>query len=220
LKTTAFINWVEEKQNTLFCPGIPGAGKTMIASIVVDYLKTSCPDGKTGIAFLYCIYKRRDNQEVDGLLASLLGQLAVWQPVVPESIRKLYHKHLRGEKPRPSRDEIREELHCIMQAYSRIFIVIDALDECKTDPIRDKLLSEVYELQEGCDIRLMVTFRPNIVPKAPSSGSVTTLEIRAHEEDIERYLSSQMSQLPRIVQDRNELQHKIKTRIINLVDGM
>ena len=211
---------MEEKQNTLFCPGIPGAGKTMIASIVVDYLKTSFPDGETGIAFLYCIYKRRDNQEVDGLLASLLGQLAVWQPIIPESIRKLYDKHLRGEKPRLSREEIREELHCIIKAYSRIFIVIDALDECKTDPIRDKLLSEVYELQEGCDIRLMATFRPNIVPKAPSSGSVTTLEIRAYEEDIERYLSGQMSQLPRIVQDRNELQRKIKTRIITLVDGM
>ncbi|KAN0071119.1 hypothetical protein V8E54_010550 [Elaphomyces granulatus] len=220
LKTTAFIEWVEEKQNTLFCPGIPGAGKTMIASIVVDYLKTSFPDGETGIAFLYCIYKRRDNQEVDGLLASLLGQLAAWQPIIPESVRKLYDKHLTGGKPRPSRDEIREGLHCIIQAYSRIFIVIDALDECKTDPIRDKLLSEVYELQEGCDIRLMLTFRPNIVPKAPSSGSVTTLEIRAYEEDIERYLSSQMSQLPRIVQDRNELQRKIKTRIITLVDGI
>ena len=38
----------------------------------------------------------------------------------------------------------------------------------------------------------MVTFRPDIVPKAPSS--VTTLEIRAYEEDVERYLSSQMSQ--------------------------
>ena len=111
LETAAFIKWVEGKQNTLFCPGIPGAGKTVIASIVVDYLKTSFPDGKTGIAFLYCIYKRMDDREVDDLLASLLGQLALWQPIIPESIRKLYDKHLKGEKPRLSQDEIRKELH-------------------------------------------------------------------------------------------------------------
>ena len=41
------------------------------------YLKTSFPDDKTGKAFLYCIYKRQDNQKVDDLLASLLGQLAL-----------------------------------------------------------------------------------------------------------------------------------------------
>ena len=43
LKTTAFTKWVEGKQspNTLFCPGIPGAGKTMIVSIVINHLKTS-----------------------------------------------------------------------------------------------------------------------------------------------------------------------------------
>ena len=190
----------------------------MIASIVVDYLKTSFPEDRTGIAFLYCTYKRRDNQEFDDLLASLLGQLTLWQPMTPESIQKLYDKHLQGEKPRLSQDEIREELYRIMKAYTRIFIVIDALDECKTDPIRDRLLSELYGLQEESDIRLMVTFRPNIVPQTPSI--VTTLEIRAHEEDIEEYLSSRMSDLRSVVKDNNELQLKIKAHILALVDGM
>jgi hypothetical protein len=154
----------------------------MIASIVVDHLKTSFPDDKTGKAFLYCIYKRQDNQEIDDLLASLLGQLAVWQSMVPESIRELYNKHQRGEKPRLSRNEILEVLSSITKTYSRTFIIIDALDECKTDHIRNELLSEVYKLQEESDTRLMVTFRPSIVPKCPSS--VTELKIRAYKEDI------------------------------------
>jgi hypothetical protein len=41
LKPPQFIEWLEGKKKTLFCPGIPGAGKTMIASIVVDHLRTS-----------------------------------------------------------------------------------------------------------------------------------------------------------------------------------
>jgi NACHT domain-containing protein len=209
---------LEGKEKTLFCPGIPGTGKTMIASIVVDHLKTTIPDDKTGTAFLYCIYKRQDNQEVDDLLASLLGQLAVWQSMVPKSICELYDKHQRGEKHRLSRNEILEALSSITKSYPRTFIIIDALDECKTNRIRNELLSEVYKLQEGSDTRLMVTFRPSIVPNPPSS--VRELEIRANKEDIEEYLSGQMSELPSVVQDNNELQYKIKTRILSLVDGM
>ncbi|KAN0068953.1 hypothetical protein V8E54_013122 [Elaphomyces granulatus] len=218
LKSTPFIEWLEGKKKNLFCPGIPGTGKTMIASIVVDHLKTSFPDDRTGKAFLYCIYKRQDNQKVDDLLASLLVQLAVWQSIVPESIRELYNKHQRGEKPRLSRNEILEALSSITKTYSRTFIIIDALDECKTNHIRNELLSEIYKLQEGSDTRLMVTFRPSIVPNPPSS--VRELEIRAYKEDIEEYLSGRMSELPSVVQDNNELQCKIKTRILSLVDGM
>jgi Cdc6-like AAA superfamily ATPase len=209
---------LDKTKTTLFCPGIPGAGKTMIASIVVNHLKTSFPDDKTGRAFLYCTYKRQDNQKVDDLLAALLGQLAARQSMVPESIRKWYDEHRKGEKPRLSQNEICEALHSIIKTYSRTFIIIDALDECKTDHIRNELLSEIYKLQEGSDIRLMVTFRPSIVPK--HLGSVTELEIRANKEDIEEYLHGRMSELRSVVKDSNILQYKIKSHILTLVDGM
>ena len=191
----------------------------MIASIAINHLKTSFPDDKTGRAYLYCIYKRQDNQKTDDLLASLLGQLAGRQSTVPESTRTLYNKHRRkGENSRLSQNEIREELHNIIKTYSRTFIVIDALDECETDGIRNELLSEIYKLQEGSDTRLMVTFRPSIVPNPPSS--VRELEIQAHKEDVEEYLSGRMSEPPGVIQDNNKLQCKIKTRILSLVDGM
>jgi Cdc6-like AAA superfamily ATPase len=220
LKSTPFIKWSEGKKETLFCPGIPGAGKTMLASIVINHLKTSFPDDNTGRAYLYCIYKRKDNQEADDLLASLLGQLAARQSITPPSLRRLYDEHRKGEKSRLSQNEIREELYNIIKTYSRTFIIIDALDECGTDHVRSELLSEIYKLQklEETDIRLMVTFRPSIVLECPSS--VTELEIRAHEEDIEEYLSGRMSELRSVVLDNNELQCKIRTRIVTLVDGM
>ena len=210
--------WLEGKKKTLFCPGIPGAGKTMIASIVANHLKTSFPDDKTGKAFLFCVYKRQDSQKVDDLLASLLGQLAVWLSMVPEPARQLFDEHRKCRKPRLSRNEILEALSSITKTYSRTFIIIDALDECKTDHIRSELLSEVYKLQEGSDVRLMVTFRPSIVPKWPSS--VTELEIRAPKEDMEEYLNGRMSELRSVVRHNEELQCKIKAHILTLVDSM
>ena len=77
---------------------------------------------------------------------------------------------------------------------------------------------EIYKLQEGSDTRLMVTFRPSVVPERPSS--VTEQEIQAHEEDIEEYLSGRMTELRSVVRNDNKLQCKIKSRILSLVDGM
>ena len=142
----------------------------------------------------------------------------MWQSIVPESIRELYELHRIGKKPRLSRNEILEAFSSITNIYSRTFIIINALDECKTDHIRNELLSEIYKLQEGSDMRLMVTFRPSVIPRRPSS--VTEQEIRAHEEDIKEYLSGRMTELRSVVQYDNRLKCKIKARILSLVDSM
>ena len=102
----------------------------------------------------------------------------MWQSIV---ICKSYDKHWKGENPRLSQNEIREALCKIIKTYSRTFIIIDGLDECKTDHIRNELLSEVYKLQEISDTRLMVTFRPSVTLKHPSS--VTELKIQADKGD-------------------------------------
>src|SRR5947209_377555 len=38
LKSTEYQTWLNSGKQTLFCPGIPGAGKTILTSIVVDDL--------------------------------------------------------------------------------------------------------------------------------------------------------------------------------------
>src|ERR1700686_5109446 len=47
LDSGKFQAWVENKKQTLFCPGIPGAGKTILTSIVVDQLMTRFENDKT-----------------------------------------------------------------------------------------------------------------------------------------------------------------------------
>src|SRR5262245_58071509 len=44
LESPEFANWLREPGSTLFCPGIPGAGKTMLAAITIDHLL------KTGVS--------------------------------------------------------------------------------------------------------------------------------------------------------------------------
>ncbi len=54
LDSEEFKGWLSTGDQTLFCPGIPGAGKTILTSIVVDYLgSTFHNDPKISIAYVY-----------------------------------------------------------------------------------------------------------------------------------------------------------------------
>lgn len=67
--------WLTKSKHTLFCSGIPGVGKTMITSIIVEHLSAEFQnDANIGIAYLYCNYRRQQEQKPADLLASLLKQ--------------------------------------------------------------------------------------------------------------------------------------------------
>lgn len=61
LDSAEFQAWLETDKQTLFCPGIPGAGKTILTSIVVDELTIRFSNDPTiGIAYLYCNFRQKD----------------------------------------------------------------------------------------------------------------------------------------------------------------
>jgi Cdc6-like AAA superfamily ATPase len=221
LDSTEFQEWLNTSKQTLFCPGIPGAGKTMITSIVVDELYTKFQnDASVGIAYIYCNFRRQREQKPADLLTSLLKQLVQEQRFVPESVKTLYERH-KDKRTRPSFDEISKELHSVVADYSRAFIIIDALDECQvSDGGRQRLLAEMFNLQTKTGANLLATSRfiPETVKKF--EGNSTRLEIRASDDDLRRYLDGHISRLPSFVSRSPDLQNEVKTAIINVVDGM
>ncbi|KAK8093172.1 uncharacterized protein PG998_014573 [Apiospora kogelbergensis] len=73
LDSPEYRKWVGAKKEALFCPGMPGAGKTILSSIVVEnLLDTFRGDSCIGICYAYCDFRRNDEQTFDGLVASLL----------------------------------------------------------------------------------------------------------------------------------------------------
>jgi Cdc6-like AAA superfamily ATPase len=220
LESNAFQKWVEGRKLTLFCSGVPGAGKTIITSIIVNNLSAKFQnDANVGIAYIYCNFRQQQQQKPTDLLASLLKQLIQRRPSMPECITALYKRHC-NERTRPSLEEISKVLHAIVKDYSKTFVIIDALDECQnSDGDRRKLLSEIFDLQVDTGICFLATSRciPEIRKEFESSISV---EIRASEDDVQRYLDGHMSQLPSCVSRSGDLQEEVKTEIMKAVDGM
>ncbi|KAF3184865.1 hypothetical protein TWF225_005776 [Orbilia oligospora] len=216
LASDEYKAWLEYK-HVLFCPGIPGAGKTILTSIVVNDLITRFNGDLTvGIAYIYCNFKRGYEQQLDDLLASLLKQLAAQcQHSLPSSIKEL---HTKLRRTRPSHEDIVKILRSIIKTYySRVFIVIDALDEYPISNGRMKFLSELFRLYDKYGANIFATSR--LIPQITETfKSSTTLEIRAHDEDVRNYLNEQISQTGDDLLE-NYREH-IKTGIANAARGM
>jgi hypothetical protein len=222
LKAHVFLEWLDKSNagGTLFCPGIPGAGKTMMAAIASDYLVNKVRNSTTGVAWLYCSYKSRIEQTVDTLLASILKQLIQSEsPGIIDILMKLHQEYIVAGT-RPTADELLKTLQAVLSKYSTVHIVVDALDECSAeDGTRRRLLAHLRALQGHTDLRLMVTARhiPDIIDEFTGAS---ILEVRAHNEDVRRFLSGQIDRLPKCVQRDAELQQTIHEKIIEAIDGM
>ena len=220
MASAKFQTFLDLDKQTLFCPGIPGAGKTILTSIVVDELGRRYSSNTTiGIAYVYCNFRRQGEQKADDFLANLLKQLAHRRPSLPTSVKDLYIQH-QVMKTRPSLEEISRALQSVAAMYSRVFVIVDALDECQvSDNSRSRLLAELSSLQAKTNTNLFATSRPNHYIEREFKGCVS-LEISASDEDVRKYLDGHMSQLPAFVLKRPDLQEEIKAKITEAVEGM
>jgi hypothetical protein len=220
LDSEVFQTWLNTANQTLFCLGIPGAGKTILTSIVIEELTIRfSKDPTIGIAYIYCNFQRQDEQKIDDLLANLLKQLAESQPSLPSTVKDLYDRH-KAKRTRPSLDEISRSLQAVTILYSRVFLMVDALDECQvSDGRRQKFLADLFSLHTKCGANLFATSRPIASIEKEFQGN-PMLEIRARDKDVRRYLEGHMFRLPGFVARSLELQEEIKTDIVKAIDGI
>ncbi|KAJ4207075.1 hypothetical protein NW759_014073 [Fusarium solani] len=220
LNSDQYQTWITTKGKTLFCPGIPGAGKTIVASVVINHLIEKLrEDPSSGLAYIYCDFRRRNEQTVENFASSLLKQLAEKQPTLPDAVRQLHKRHERS-RTEPSQKELVESLRSVTQLFDHVFIVVDALDECQeSNNCLPRFLSELFDLQKQLGVNIFATARPLGHIKSRFEKSIS-IEISAHSEDVRKYVNGRLGELPMIVQRNTELQEAIMANISRAVDGM
>ncbi|KAJ6078697.1 hypothetical protein N7467_008450 [Penicillium canescens] len=220
LNSDEFQHWLKHTSQTLFCPGIPGAGKTIITATVIDHLHENFrDDSSVGIAYLYCTFKQQKEQSALDLITNVLKQLAMGQPILPQSLKDLYKRH-KLRRTRPLLSEIRETFHQVAKNYAKTFILIDALDECQnTQGNLSKLIQEVFEFQADVKANIFATSR--LIQEIESKfDKAIRLEIRAHGPDVEMYLRGQLGNCQFLSSQSDSLRRNIQHVIAKAVDGM
>ena len=196
-----------------------------MSSIVVDQLNAKFKgEAGVGIAHIYCSYQPQQEQKTEDLILSLLKQLAQKHMIVNTEVKTLYERH-RTRGSRPSMDEIARALQSTVQLYSRVFFIIDALDEfyVSNNEEQKRLLSEIFGLQKQAQINLFATSRfiSEIISQFERCSSK---EIRAQNDDILSYVNGR---IPRLLKSRisnypdyAHLQSTIGRDIVEAADGM
>ncbi|KAH9898943.1 ankyrin repeat-containing domain protein [Xylariomycetidae sp. FL2044] len=218
LDSTEYQTWLQTNGSTLYCHGMPGAGKTMLSSIVIDDLSTRFHSNiSVGIAYIFFNFRRQEEQRAESLMAPLLKQLAQRLFPLPKPLYDLYNDHV-PKGTRPQDYKIDDCLSAVAAQCSCAFLILDALDECRTsDDSLIRFLGQVFRLQKNCHINILATSRPipNIMNKFQGNPS---LEIRATDEDVKKYLKGRISQSESRVLQEHE--GEIVRRITETVDGM
>lgn len=219
LESERFKRWLKTEGGVLLCPGNPGAGKTVLASIVIDHLWNKVRTDAVGVAYIYCDYLKYREQTSLHLAGSLLKQLAEQQNPVSEFLKSYYDEH-KGSNTDPNAKKVFEVFKAQCDSWSRIFIVIDALDECsEKDGTRQAVISGLLALQGSKRINILVTSRP--IPSILYDFEVSErLDIRANSADIETYLLGQMDRFPKRILAEKDLRAKIISEIVDAADGM
>lgn len=152
--------WVHGSAATLFCPGHPGVGKSFLTCTAINHLETTFgTDGGVAVAYIYCNYKRRHEQQLELVVSSLLGQLVRKLRLLPATLQKFYSDHAH-KSYRPSIDEHMAILESVKEHFTRTFILIDALDEyTNVSSENSQFLDFIFRIQSILSARLFATSR-------------------------------------------------------------
>jgi hypothetical protein len=121
-KSTGSLMWIH---------GLPGSGKSVLCSTIIQEVRDVCQTGLATLSFFYFDFRDAAKQDVRSLLSSLLVQLSNRSDNFCTILSELYSAHDRGSQ-QPSEDAL---IECLKDMLTRpgqgeIYIVVDALDEC------------------------------------------------------------------------------------------
>ncbi|KAJ5385425.1 hypothetical protein N7517_003336 [Penicillium concentricum] len=169
-----FCEWREGDNTMIYCPGIPGAGKTFLSSIVYNELeglrvREECGLKGAAVIMLYCKWDDPLTQDIENLLSSIIKQFVQRYDVGVTGMMELFTKHSK-EGTRPSRSQLQSTLELLFSQFTKVFIILDGLDELREENERRPLLQSlapwsIAKPPAKSTVNLMVTSRPlpNIV---------------------------------------------------------
>ncbi|KIW74701.1 hypothetical protein Z517_11471 [Fonsecaea pedrosoi CBS 271.37] len=155
-------NWLNNEEQSgriLWVSGIPGAGKTVIFSAMVESLiLRSKSNSSCAVAYVYCKYNDCQRNSFAELARSLIHQLAGMNEICGDY---LYDTAINStESKARGKQALTTIIQDVLQCYEEVFIGIDGLDECEKDQRRQVLdfLKGLFKLSlPDCSLRLFLT---------------------------------------------------------------
>lgn len=228
LRHDVYAQWKMQQTSTLWIQGIPGCGKTILSSTVIEDLTNTL--SSFTLLFFYFDFSDSQKQTLDNMIRSLISQLYHKRADTRTIVDSLYSSCGDGHR-QPSCESLRQVFLKMILLPESICIVLDALDECSTraGSHSEGLLSWMEDLmgskQQG--IHLLVTSRPeqdiqSKLSKIVSPENVIPLESALVTADIDAYIHTQVRESACLKrwQKRSDIQEEIEATLMQKANGM
>jgi hypothetical protein len=125
-----FTEWKESAGSRLWLYGIPGCGKTILSSTIIEHLLQHCHGNDRMVtAYFYFDFNDIQKQDPELMLRSLVCQLVQRSVTIPKGVDALFSACNNGQR-QPSLHALLEITSQVMRQFTHAYIVLDALDEC------------------------------------------------------------------------------------------
>lgn len=218
-----FRQWMSTKNAKLWFYGIPGCGKTVLASCVIEEaLRISSPS--TAVAYFYCDYKDSATQDLSNILGSLAQQFAKQDEESFTKLRKFYETHNPEHQLSFKYDS--EALWSLVRAVTLVFdcamIIVDGLDECGTKA--PSVVDSLTTLNEGENTTIKTIFLSrDEIQIRELLEDYTNVSIAARSSDLRLYVGAEIELRTRKkrlrVKDQSLKEH-ILERLVEGAEGM
>jgi Cdc6-like AAA superfamily ATPase len=212
IESQSFESFKQGRVPFLWLYGIPGCGKTILCSTIIQDLGQHLPDPTSPVLYFYFDFNDGRKRTIDAVLRSFL-----WQLIQNTGSSKQEEKQLLDLSSCPSVQILAEMLGRVLRRLGRVRMVLDALDECQT---RLSLLPWLAALARQPNLHIVVTSRREYdieseFQKWLQASACISLNQREVNVDIGSYVSARL-------QTDSELQrwrgnHKVQAEIIRIM---
>ncbi|KAK1545907.1 pfs domain-containing protein [Colletotrichum paranaense] len=218
LKASEFEHW-KGNPGTLWLSGMPGAGKTIMSSTIVTSLLSEAQTSTSAVVYSYFDFSNESQQEAQSFLRTCIAQLAAKKPAAFDILLGLRNQFSEAQSQQPGLEELLEATVAALRCFHRVFVVVDALDECSE---RKRLLKVVEELQSLRNLHLVLLSRPEREIEKALSSSAKELPLRGVQvdHDIAAYIRQRIHHSDEMQEWMAEDRAKVESQLIEMAGGM
>ncbi|KAL6901665.1 pfs domain-containing protein [Trichoderma evansii] len=227
LHSSEYSSWKSQPNSFLWLQGIPGCGKTILSSTIIEDLEDKRVQN---LLYFFFDFTKPDKQLFNKALSSLVVQLYCKNEATQRYLDLLYDG-CGKQNSQPSVDALYMTLQNMLQQAGEVHIILDALDECKKrkEYPTGGLLTSIKALAtpQQTNIRLLVTSRPeqDIMSSIESwarNQDIIPIQSEKVADDIRAYIKERVRDNKGMERwsKQPEIQDEIETELSNKANGM
>ena len=191
------------------------------SSIVIDNLCDRAAEESIVVAGFYCDYLSQQEQTTTNIVGAIL-RLLLGKAGIPNYLREAFQKSKAEFGGRgPLLADLAGMLRTAIASLPRVFICIDALDECLPKYLPELLESLKGIIRESSRTRLFLTGRPHVGEDISRYFTkVVTIPISPNPNDIRNYVEMRLDRDPEPEAMNKELRVDIVRVILEKISNM